>query len=103
MKLEYITEQQLSEMYDEALDSEGTVVVAGLEYYPSNILEAVDPIAYFVGRDDYASSLASDGYIVENYNEVDYGLLSASINITECGKCGDWFDCEDEANKCCGG
>lgn len=46
--------------YDEALDSEGTVSVAGMDMWPANILRAVDPIAYRVGFYAWADSEGID-------------------------------------------
>ena len=39
--------------YDEMLDSEGTVSVAGYDFYPSRILEELDPVAYRCGYNDW--------------------------------------------------
>lgn len=64
-----ITENILNEMFQEALDSEGAVKVAGLEFLPSVILQECDPIAYRTGLNDYADSLERDGYIIEGYND----------------------------------
>ena len=46
--------------YDEALDSEGTVTVAGMEFYPSRILEELDPVAYHCGYNDWVDSYQSE-------------------------------------------
>ena len=64
-----ITENILNEMFQEALDSEGAVKVAGQEFLPSVILQECDPIAYRTGLNDYADSLERDGYIIEGYND----------------------------------
>ena len=66
-----ITESELETMFDETLDSEGTVMVGGYEFYPSRILETLDPTAYRCGMADYADSLMCDGEIVEGYNDED--------------------------------
>ncbi len=63
-----ITESQLIEMYEEALDAGEDVKIGTLSYLPSQVLKAVDSIAYRVGLSDYADSLARDGYEVEGYN-----------------------------------
>lgn len=54
--LKHYTEEQV-EAYEEMLDSEGDVIVAGLPYQPSQVLMSVDPIAYKVGMDDFADSM----------------------------------------------
>jgi len=64
-----ITENTLKEMFEELLDSEGTVKVAGREFLPSEILLEVDPTDYRTRLSDYADSLERDGYIIEGYND----------------------------------
>ena len=64
-----ITENQLKEMFQEMLDAEGEVSVAGMKFLPSIILMECDPIAYRTGLNDYADSLERDGYIIEGYND----------------------------------
>ena len=64
-----ITENQLKEMFQEMLDAEGEVSVAGMKFLPSVILMECDPIAYRTGLNDYADSLERDGYIIEGYND----------------------------------
>lgn len=63
-----ITEGMLTEMYDEMLDEHGEVRIGTLTYSASEVLKAVDPIAYRTGLSDYADSLIQDGYEVEGYN-----------------------------------
>jgi hypothetical protein len=63
-----LTEAQLTEMFDEALDEGRAVEIGTLTYSPSQVLKAVDPIAYRTGLADYADSLIRDGYTVEGYN-----------------------------------
>lgn len=63
-----ITEEQLKEMYDEALNQGDEIQIGSLFYLPAEVLKAVDPIAYRTGMSDYADSLARDGYEVEGYN-----------------------------------
>lgn len=43
--------------YDDYLDSEGEVKVAGLTFYPSYIIKNCDPTAYRCGKIDYEDSL----------------------------------------------
>jgi len=62
-----ITEQDLEDMFDDALNEEGTVQVAGMEYYPSQILKKCDRIAYEYGMQDFAYALVEDGHEVEGY------------------------------------
>lgn len=43
----------IEELYDQALDEQGTIQIGSLTYYPSDVLKAVDPIAYRVGLSDF--------------------------------------------------
>lgn len=67
-QFEEISEEEAEERYDDWLDCEGTVKVGGLEFYPSNILEKCDPIAYRCGFSDFTDVLLDDHILVEgNY------------------------------------
>lgn len=58
---QYIIENaDLSDAYDEWLDCDGAVDVAGLSFYPSTIIKECDPIAYNCGYSDYTDSLYDD-------------------------------------------
>jgi len=54
--MRYIEESAAHEMFNEALDCEGAVTVAGMEFLPSRILAEVDPIAYRCGFIDWADA-----------------------------------------------
>lgn len=61
--------------YDEFLDSEGTVDVCGLEFYPSRILDECDPVAYRCGYNDWMDEHQRDlEEAIENeeYFEIDW-------------------------------
>ena len=51
----------LSDQFDECLDAEGSIKVAGCTFYPSQILKACDPIAYRCGVNDFADSQFDKG------------------------------------------
>ena len=51
-------ESLFDEFLDEAAD---TVEIMGLEFYPSDVLQHCDPIAYRCYRNDYVSELVSGG------------------------------------------
>ena len=59
-----VTEERAYEMYNEMLDEQGTIKIGNLKYYPSYILEKVDPIAYRVGFSDFL-----DAYEIEIIDE----------------------------------
>lgn len=67
--LKQITEAELKDMYNEDLDSCELVRIGSLTYYPSTVLEAVDPIAYRCGYSDYVDYLLKDNIIVEDEND----------------------------------
>jgi len=46
--------------YDMMLDEEREVMVAGLQFWPSEILRRLDPIAYRTGLNDYLDALGID-------------------------------------------
>ena len=63
-------EYEVSESdFDEYLDEvEGRVTVAGMEFYPSDILKSCDPVAYRCAKNDYESNYDLDD--VEEYNDL---------------------------------
>jgi len=63
-------ESDLRERYNEMLDEEGPVTIAGLEYDVSRVLEEVDPIAYRCGMLDYQNALEWDEW-TENHEWIE--------------------------------
>lgn len=63
---EVITEDEVEEMYIDMLNADGTITVAGYEFYPSRILREFDPTAFRCGLADFVDSI-SDEYVVEGY------------------------------------
>jgi len=68
-RYQVLSQSDASEMYDEILDQDGPVTVAGIQFDPSRILREMDPIAYDVGFSDFVSSLEEDGVYVEGLTE----------------------------------
>jgi hypothetical protein len=54
------------EMFEDALDCEGPVTVAGIEFNRSTILRECDPVAYRCYLSDYISSLEEDDWVIED-------------------------------------
>lgn len=55
--------------YDEFLDEiEGSVTVAGMEFYASDLLKSCDPVAYRCSKNDYESNFDLDN--CEEYIEL---------------------------------
>ena len=48
------------EMYNESLNDGGYVVVCGLEFLPSRVLEEMDPVAYRCGFNDFLDYMGVD-------------------------------------------
>ena len=46
--------------FDDMLNESGSVIVAGQEFYPSDILKEMDPIAYRTSFNDYMDSIGVD-------------------------------------------
>ena len=70
-KKNLITKEKFDEMFDEMLDEYGPIKIGNLEYNASNVLKQIDPVAYKTWKNDYADSLISDGYIIEEYFDFD--------------------------------
>jgi hypothetical protein len=68
MSKEFMSWEQVEEGFRDALDCGDMVRIGSLEYLPSYVLEAVDPIAFRIGVSEYADMLAED-YAVEGVNE----------------------------------
>ena len=69
------------EAYDEMLDDVyGKFEIGYAEFYASTILKECDPIAYNMGKQDYADGLDQEW---------------------ECEHCGSVYSEEDEARECC--
>ena len=62
-----ITEDELREQFNEALDEQELIKIGTLEYLPSVVLAAVDPVAYRIGLSEYADFLAEDGIQTAGY------------------------------------
>jgi hypothetical protein len=55
----------INELYSDLLDETNEPVRFGeLEYLPSTVLEAVDPVAFEMGASDYADSEVEDGRLI---------------------------------------
>jgi hypothetical protein len=56
--------------YNDLLDEVYPMVKIGYsEFYPSEVMRSMDPIAYEEGFTEYCDSLADDGYYVEGYTD----------------------------------
>jgi hypothetical protein len=66
---ELISEDEASERYDEMLNEMEWCKVGTMEFAPSRVLSALDPIAYNCGFSDYTDSLTYDRILVEGYTD----------------------------------
>jgi len=56
-----VTELELEERFDEMLDESNEIIKIGtLTYLPSQVLKNVDPIAYRIGKYDFADMFLTD-------------------------------------------
>jgi len=65
----WITEDELEEAFDDALDQQDIIKIGSLTFSPSKVLRLCDPIAYRIGLDEYADIIAQDGTFVEGYTD----------------------------------
>jgi hypothetical protein len=60
-----MTELELEERWDEMLDdSQELIKIGNMSYLPSQVLKAVDPIAYRIGKYEFA-----DFYLEDNEDD----------------------------------
>jgi len=64
-----MTEDEALEQYDQMLDEEEWCRVGSMEFAPSRVLQACDPIAYNCGFSDYTDTLYHDYILVEGYTD----------------------------------
>ena len=57
---ERFSDEDIEEMYNEALDEMGDVKLGSLTFSPSRIIKELDPVAYRVGLNDYEDMLLED-------------------------------------------
>ena len=78
-----IDEDDYEDQYIEMIDSEGAVMVAGMAFTASRILQELDPIAYSCGLSDYVGCI--DPEKVEGYKELveDFESLETQIITLE--------------------
>jgi hypothetical protein len=89
--MNYITKDQLQEMYDDYLDEIYEDSGAPFNLSGSRVLQETDPIAYSCGLSDYADNLSQDDYIVEDYNDE---------TVSTCQYCNELYDTtESDANR----
>ncbi len=56
-----MTELELEELWDEMIDEgQELIKIGNMSYLPSQVLKAVDPIAYRIGKYDYADLYMED-------------------------------------------
>jgi hypothetical protein len=56
MKTDFEIQQELESIFDEAInDSYESVIIAGIEFLPADILKSCDPIAYRCALADFES------------------------------------------------
>jgi hypothetical protein len=66
-QFEIISESDAEEMYDEMLNDMEWCKVGTMEFAPSRVLQALDPVAYNCGFSDFCDSLAENHQLVEGF------------------------------------
>ena len=90
-----LTEDLLTEMYDEMLDECcGPVKIGTLEYSAAHTLKEVDPTAYRCGMVDYEDSLSQDGFTCDDCDAV---FIDADGIPDVCDDCQEARDEQEEA------
>jgi hypothetical protein len=88
--------------YDEMLDESGTVLVGGLEFWPSRILSELDPIAYRCGMSDiqeYETKYKCPE--CEGLHDDEDEARECCQDSHQCDECETYYDDDDEAINCC--
>ena len=68
--------------FDEFLDDiEGSITVAGMEFFPSDILKSCDPVAYRCSKNDYESNYDLDN--CEEYSDLKDELESLEDQLSD--------------------
>jgi predicted RNA-binding Zn-ribbon protein involved in translation (DUF1610 family) len=88
--------------YDDILNSEGTVTVCGMEFYPADILKELDPISYNVGFNDMQEyDIVYECPMCGEEHEDEEDAKNCCQTIYECPMCGEEHDSEEDADNCC--
>jgi hypothetical protein len=66
-QFEIISESDAEELYDDMLNDMEWCKVGTMEFAPSRVLQALDPVAYNCGFSDFCDSLAENHQLVEGF------------------------------------
>lgn len=66
---ELISEDEATERYDDCIDEGEWCRVGSMEFAPSRVLQALDPIAYNCGFSDFTDTLYQEKILVEGYTD----------------------------------
>lgn len=78
-----MSNEMRNEMFDEMLDEcYPTINIAGIDFYPADILAECDPIAYRVALHDWVDAQCSDG-IHHSINQADSVCDYCGENVEE--------------------
>lgn len=70
------TYEQLIELFDEELDAQGVITIAGARYLPSHLLECTDQLHYDLTFDAWKDSMgyreieSGDGFFIDGYYNI---------------------------------
>lgn len=72
--------EEVSKNFDDYLDEEGTINVCGCDYYPSQLLKAVDETKYRCDLNDYADSVEDDyRYELDRFGSIEVNLTNFEV------------------------
>jgi hypothetical protein len=90
--------------YENYLNEEGDIFIAGLNFSPSEVLKKCDSIAYNEGFSNWVDSLP-EKYLCpicdEEYEDEDDAVDCCQEDIWMCNICNKEFFSEEEAEDCC--
>lgn len=66
-QFEIISESDAEELYDDMLNDMEWCKVGTMEFAPSRVLQALDPVAYNCGFSDFCDSLLDNNQLVEGF------------------------------------
>lgn len=66
-QFEVISESEAEELYDDCINEGDWCKVGSMEFAPSRVLQALDPIAYNCGFSDFCDSLLDNHQLVEGF------------------------------------
>ena len=92
--------------FDDILDEQGEVIIAGTRFWPSEILKEMRPNDYDSLKSDYdyeeiEYTCDECGYQYDNEFDAECCCDEGDEETYECPVCGFNYSCEEDAEMCC--